>query len=75
MSIIHFVHQVSHTKDAQTRLTTASTIYSMRLSAFHHPRPVLQRFRQVGGLDVLAGQVSDGACQLEHAVVGAPRKL
>ena len=39
-------------------------------------RPVLQRLRQVRRLDLLRPrQVSDGARQLEDAVVGARRKL
>ena len=40
------------------------------------PRPVLKRFRQVRGIDLrCAGQVGDGAGQLEHPVVAARRKL
>jgi hypothetical protein len=43
---------------------------------FHHPGTVLQRLRQVGGLDMLAGsQVRDGARQLGNAVVGTRRQL
>jgi len=38
--------------------------------------PVLERFGQVGRGDVLAaGQVGDGAGELEHAVVGAGGEL
>ena len=36
------------------------------------PRPILERFGQMGGLDVfLAREISDGARDLEHAVEGA----
>jgi len=41
-----------------------------------HPRPVLQRLRQVGRLDqTRSRQIGDGARQFEHAVVGTRREL
>jgi hypothetical protein len=40
------------------------------------PRPVLQRFGQVGWRDLrVASQVGDGAGELEDAVIGAGREL
>jgi hypothetical protein len=46
------------------------------LVRFHHSWAVLERFRQVGRLNLFgASQISDGAGQLEDTVVGTRRKL
>ena len=43
--------------------------------SFHPPRPILDRLRNVRGLNALRpGQISDGARQLEHAVIGTGRQ-
>ncbi len=45
-------------------------------TGLHQSRPVLQRLCQVSGLDAItAGQVGDGAGQLEDAVIGTRREL
>ena len=42
----------------------------------HHPRPVLQRLRQMTWPDALAPcQIRDGACQLQDAMVRPRREL
>jgi hypothetical protein len=40
------------------------------------PRPVLERFGEVGGFDVVGtGEVGDGAGELEHPVIAAGGEL